>query len=115
MLGTPFTTRGDHRTLRDKLHSSGNVPRLQGAVARRGARGAMRLVWLVLLATAVFGQTYSASTFPGVWLPENPGHLRQPEPNRRRCRGCGRVFLSLPRWLHFRRRASEFLLWHRAA
>ena len=52
MLDSRFMTRGDHRILRDKL---GNVPRLQGAVARRPAREAMRLVLLVLLATAAFG------------------------------------------------------------
>src|SRR5712692_2424521 len=35
---------------------------------------AMRLVALVLLATAAFGQTYTASTFAGVGPPENlPG------------------------------------------
>ena len=74
MLGTRFTTRGDHRMLRDKLHALGNVPRLQGAVARRPVREAMRLVLLVLLATAAFGQTHAASTCAGVWLPENlPG------------------------------------------
>src|SRR5882724_1610185 len=66
MLRTRFTTRGDHRRFRDTFYAFGSIPRLHGAV--------MRLISLVLLATAAFGQTYTASTFAGVWLPENlPG------------------------------------------
>jgi len=34
-------------------------------------RETVRLIWLVLLATAAFGQTYTASTFAGVFLPES--------------------------------------------
>jgi len=99
-LGTRFTTRGDYWILRNKLHALGNVPRLQGAVARRPAREAMRLVLLVLLATAAFGQTYTASTFAGVWLPEN---LPGASVSLNRVGGvavdaAGNVFLSLPQF-----------------
>ena len=59
---------------------------------------ARRLVSLVLLATPALGQTYTASTFAGVWLPEN---LPGASVSLNRIGGVavdasGNVFLSLP-------------------
>jgi len=88
MLHARFTTRGDHGMFRDRFHAFGNIPRSDSAVPRLHgpfrtlslsaclghSREAMRLVSLILLAAAAFGQTYTASTLAGVWLPENlPG------------------------------------------
>src|ERR1700689_4609652 len=58
----------------------------------------MRLVSLVLLATAAFGQTYTASTFAGVWLPENlPGaSVSLNQIGGVAVDAAGNVFLSLP-------------------
>src|ERR1017187_5034159 len=61
---------------------------------------AMRLVSLVLLATAAFGQTYTASTFAGVWLPENlPGaSVSLNQIGGVAVDAAGNVFLSLPQY-----------------
>ena len=61
-------------------------------------REALRLVSLVLLATAAFGQTYTASTFAGVWLPENlPGaSVSLNQIGGVAVDAAGNVFLSLP-------------------
>jgi hypothetical protein len=58
----------------------------------------MRLVLLVLLATAAFGQTYTASTFAGVFLPENlPGaSVSLGGIGGVAVDAAGNVFLSLP-------------------
>jgi hypothetical protein len=57
----------------------------------------MRLVSLVLLATAAFGQTYTASTFAGVWLPENvSGASVSLQIGGVAVDAAGNVFLSLP-------------------
>jgi hypothetical protein len=58
----------------------------------------MRLVWLVLLVTAAFGQTYAASTLAGVWLPENlpVASVSLTEINGDAVDAAGNVFLSLP-------------------
>ena len=114
MLRTRFTTRGDHKMSRDMLHAFGNIPRLHGAVARLHShfrtlslaaslwrsRDAMRLVSLVLLATAAFGQTYNASIFAGVWLPENlPGaSVSLNQIGGVAVDAAGNVFLSLPQY-----------------
>jgi uncharacterized protein (TIGR03437 family) len=60
----------------------------------------MRLVSLVLLATAAFGQTYTASTFAGVWLPENlPGaFVSLNQIGGVAVDAAGNVFLSLPQY-----------------
>jgi sugar lactone lactonase YvrE len=60
----------------------------------------MRLVLLVLLATVAFGQTYTASTFAGVFLPENlPGaSVSLNEIGGVAVDAAGNVFLSLPRY-----------------
>ncbi|MBZ5609162.1 MAG: hypothetical protein LAP38_12945 [Acidobacteriia bacterium] len=60
----------------------------------------MRLVSLVLLATAAFGQTYTASTFAGVWLPENlPGaSVGLNQIGGVAVDAAGNVFLSLPQY-----------------
>ena len=60
----------------------------------------MRLVSLVLLATAAFGQTYTASTFAGVWLPENlPGaSVSLNQIGGVAVDAAGNVFLSLPQF-----------------
>jgi trimeric autotransporter adhesin len=60
----------------------------------------MRLVTLVLLATAAFGQTYTASTFAGVWLPENlPGtSVSLNQIGGVAVDAGGNVFLSLPQF-----------------
>src|SRR6202162_4229511 len=78
MLRTRLTTGDDRR----KGHSS----------------EAMRLISLVLLATAAFGQTYTASTFAGVWLPENlPGaSVSLNQIGGVAVDAAGNVFLSLP-------------------
>src|ERR1039458_379535 len=78
MLRTRLTTRDDRR----KGHSS----------------EAMRLISLVLLATAAIGQTYTASTFAGVWLPENvPGtSVSLNGIGGVAVDAAGNVFLSLP-------------------
>lgn len=109
MLRTRYTTRGDHRMFRDKFQAlgviPGIIPRLHGAVPRLSAclwhpRGAMGLVSLVLLATAAFGQTYDASTFAGVWLPENlPGaSVSLNQIGGVAVDAAGNVFLSLPQY-----------------
>jgi uncharacterized protein (TIGR03437 family) len=56
---------------------------------------------LVLLATAAFGQTYTVSTFAGVWLPELPENLPGVSVSLNEIGGVavdatGNVFLSLP-------------------
>ena len=60
----------------------------------------MRLVLSVLLATAAFGQTYTASTFAGVLLPENlPGaSVSLNQIGGVAVDAAGNVFLSLPRY-----------------
>src|SRR5271154_4841493 len=60
----------------------------------------MRLVSFVLLATAACGQTYTVSTFAGVWLPENlPGaSVSLDQINGVAVDAAGNVFLSLPRY-----------------
>ena len=60
----------------------------------------MRLFSLVLLATAAFGQTYTASTFAGIWLPENlPGaSVSLNQIGGVAVDAAGNVFLSLPRY-----------------
>jgi len=60
----------------------------------------MRLASLVLLATAAFGQAYTASTFAGVWLPENlPGaSVSLNQIGGVAVDAAGNVFLSLPRF-----------------
>src|SRR5436853_2884764 len=96
----------------DKFHPFGNIPHSDGPVARLNSplrtlsllarlwpsREAMRLVSLVLLATAAFGQTYTASTFAGVWLPENlPGaSVSLNQIGGVAVDAAGNVFLSLP-------------------
>jgi uncharacterized protein (TIGR03437 family) len=62
------------------------------------SRTAMRVVSLFLLATAAFSQTYTVSTFAGVWLPEN---LPAASVSLNQIGGvavdaAGNVFLSLP-------------------
>lgn len=58
------------------------------------------LVSLVVLATAAFGQTYTASTFAGVWLPENlPGaSVSLNQIGGVAVDAAGNVYLSLPRY-----------------
>ena len=58
------------------------------------------LVSLVLLATAALGQTYTASTFAGVWLPENlPGaSVSLNQIGGVAVDAAGNVFLSLPQY-----------------
>src|SRR5271168_2817347 len=60
----------------------------------------MRLVSFVLLATAAYGQTYTVSTFAGVWLPENlPGaSVSLDQIGGVAVDAAGNVFLSLPRY-----------------
>ena len=60
----------------------------------------MRLVSLVLFATAAFGQTYTASVFAGVWLPENlPGaSVSLNQIGGVAVDAAGNVCLSLPRY-----------------
>ena len=62
------------------------------------SRTAIHLVSLVLLATAGFSQTYNASTFAGVWLPENlPGaSVSLNQIGGVAVDAAGDVFLSLP-------------------
>src|SRR5580704_4826133 len=60
----------------------------------------MRFVSLVLFATAAFGQSYTVSTFAGVWLPEN---LSGVSVSLNQIGGIavdagGNVFLSLPQF-----------------
>ena len=64
------------------------------------SRTAMRVVSLVLLATAAFGQTYTASTFAGIWLPENlPGaSVSLNQIGGVAVDAAGNVFLSLPQY-----------------
>jgi hypothetical protein len=59
-----------------------------------------RLVSLVTLATAALGQTYTASTFAGVWLPENlPGaSVSLNQIGGVAVDAAGNVFLSLPQY-----------------
>src|SRR5580704_5452041 len=78
MLRTRLTRRGDRRNGR--------------------SRKAVSVVSLVLLATAAFGQTYTASVFAGVWLPENlPGvSVSLNEIGGVAVDAAGNVFLSLP-------------------
>ena len=61
---------------------------------------ALPLISLLLLATAAFGQTYTASTFAGVWLPENlPGaSVSLNQIGGVAVDAAGNVFLSLPRY-----------------
>ena len=61
---------------------------------------AVRLSSLVLLATAAFGQTYTASTFAGMWLPENlPGaSVSLNQIGGVAVDAAGNVFLSLPKY-----------------
>ena len=61
---------------------------------------AVRLISFVLLATAAFGQTYTASTFAGVFLPENlPGaSVSLNQIGGVAVDAAGNVFLSLPRY-----------------
>jgi len=84
--------------LRDKVHAFGNIPRLHGAVAR--LHEALSWGSLVLLATAAFGQTYTASTFAGVFLPENlPGaSVSLNQIGGVAVDAAGNVFLSLPQY-----------------
>ena len=60
----------------------------------------MRLVLLILLATTALGQTYTASTFAGVLLPENvPGaSVSLNQIGGVAVDAAGNVFLSLPRY-----------------
>src|SRR5215469_449448 len=60
----------------------------------------MRPVSLILLATAALGQTYTASTFAGVWLPENlPGtSVSLNQIGGVAVDAAGNVFLSLPQY-----------------
>jgi uncharacterized protein (TIGR03437 family) len=60
----------------------------------------MRWVSLLLLATAAYGQTYNASTFAGVWLPENlPGaSVSLNQIGGVAVDAAGNVFLSLPQY-----------------
>src|SRR5580692_2244009 len=60
----------------------------------------MRLVLSVLFATASFGQTYTVSTFAGVWLPENlPGaSVSLNQIGGVAVDAAGNVFLSLPQY-----------------
>jgi trimeric autotransporter adhesin len=99
---------------RDRFHTFWNIPGLHGAVARLHGRfgalslsaclwqskDAVRLISLVLLATAAFGQTYTASTFAGVWLPENlPGaSVSLNAIGGVAVDAAGNVFLSLPQF-----------------
>ena len=64
------------------------------------SRDALRLASLVLLATAAFGQTYNASVFAGVWLPENlPGaSVSLNGIGGVAVDAAGNVFLSLPEY-----------------
>src|SRR5580704_10427130 len=80
ILRTRLTARGDRR----KGHS----------------REALRLVAVVLLAAAAFGQTYNVSTFAGVWLPENlPGDsVSLNQIGGVAVDAAGNVFLSLPQY-----------------
>ena len=60
----------------------------------------MRIVSFLLLATAAFGQTYNASTYAGVWLPEN---LQGASVSLNQIGGlavdaAGNIFLSLPQY-----------------
>lgn len=105
MLRTRFTKRGDHRMFRDKFQALGISARLHGTVARHSAglwptREAMHLVSLFVLATAGFGQTYNASTFAGVWLPENlPGaSVSLNQIGGVAVDAASNVFLSLPQY-----------------
>ncbi len=84
--------------LRGEFNAFGNIPRLHGAVAR--LHEALRWGSLVLLATAAFGQTYTASTFAGVFLPENlPGaSVSLNQIGGVAVDAGGNVFLSLPRY-----------------
>ena len=67
---------------------------------RLTTREALRLVPLALLATAAFGQTYTASTFAGVFLPENlPGaSVSLNQIGGVAVDAAGNVFLSLPQY-----------------
>ncbi len=112
MLRTRFTARGEDRMFRDTFYAFGIISRLRGAVARlpgrfgalslsaclSHSRDAVCLISLVLLATAAFGQTYAASTFAGVWLPENlPGaSVSLNQIGGVAVDVAGNVFLSLP-------------------
>src|SRR5947209_5691882 len=112
MLLTRFTTRGDHGMFRDKFHPFGNIPCSDSPLAPlngpfRGlslsaclwqSMDAVRLISLVLLATAAFGQTYTASKFAGVFLPENlPGaSVSLGQIGGVAVDAGGNVFLSLP-------------------
>lgn len=60
----------------------------------------MRQLSLVLLATAAFGQTYTASIYAGIWLPENlPGaSVSLNQIGGVAVDAAGNVFLSLPRY-----------------
>jgi uncharacterized protein (TIGR03437 family) len=60
----------------------------------------MRIISLVLLASAAFGQTYTASTFAGVWLPENlPGaSVSLNQIDGVAVDAAGNVFLSLAQY-----------------
>jgi uncharacterized protein (TIGR03437 family) len=60
----------------------------------------MRLVSLVLFATAAIGQTYTVTTFAGVWLPENlPGtSVSLNQIGGVAVDPAGNVFLSLPQY-----------------
>ncbi len=114
MLRTRFTTRSDYRMFQDTFYAFGMTSRLRGAVARLHGRfgalslsaclwqsmDAVRLSSLVLLATAAFGQTYTASTFAGMWLPENlPGaSVSLNQIGGVAVDAAGNVFLSLPKY-----------------
>jgi len=60
----------------------------------------MRIASSLLLATAAFGQTYNASTYAGVWLPENlPGaSVSLNQIGGVAVDAAGNVFLSLPQY-----------------
>jgi uncharacterized protein (TIGR03437 family) len=60
----------------------------------------MRFVSLLVFVTAAFGQTYSVSTFAGVWLPENlPGaSVSLNQIGGVAVDAAGNVFLSLPQY-----------------
>ena len=113
MLPTRFATQCDHRMFRDKFETCLNICPLNGEVARlRHPSGvslsarlwhlkeAVRLVSLVLLAIGACGQTYTASIFAGVFLPENlPGlSVSLNQIGGVAVDAAGNVFLSLPRY-----------------
>lgn len=57
-------------------------------------------IFLIAMATVAFGETYTLSTFAGVWLPENlPGSsISLNQVGGVAVDAGGNVFLSLPRY-----------------